>query len=637
MFMTIQSNVKDKILATPSETSKVENAPAEMLRDLDQQMEKRADDGKANVVTDALSRKERVKPRRVRAMAMTIQYGVRGMILAAQSEAFKQENALAERLHGSEMDEAHASRSPVLWAVIGESSFTGPELVLDTTDKVVLIKEKLKAARDRQKSYADKRRKPLEFEVGDRVLLKVSPWKGVELIEIMDREIRNLKRSKIALVKVHWNSKRGPEFTWEREDHKKSKLLGNAMTTAMAITGLDFFPLSRVKSLDLPSGDCDVEKNGKWSCIYAVGSQEYQVVCTRPDIASAGVDMSDGFDRGLQTNVQVFMDFDYAMSRSITVYGLMILGCAGSLKANLQHMEALSITEAGYMTFTEAWKKEIWLKGLLAESGYELSLVAGIATGALVKGGSRSEVPAQVEGAAYRNRVILFCLAIKVLDNKSSWCLGFFDVKNSSIGGFKTSWGSYKLGPGVETGVHRVQVDKGVWFEVELQGAQGDHEMLRGLYNNVQRVKSPNIWVLQTLLAKVRVFPDQFDATKGLLDKAKGNVLGMEIVRDQSGNTLRVSQSRFYNGKLVQTLLEGHSILSLEGSLSGDCDVEKNDVGMLDKFDHGLQTDVQVFVDFDYAMGRSITHMEAMSTTEAGYMTFTEAWKKEIWLKGLLT
>ncbi|GJW60175.1 hypothetical protein Tco_0109510 [Tanacetum coccineum] len=55
----------------------------------------------------------------------------------------------------------------------------GHELVLETTDKVVLIKEKLKAARDRQKSYADKRCKPLEFEVGDQVLLKVSPWKGV--------------------------------------------------------------------------------------------------------------------------------------------------------------------------------------------------------------------------------------------------------------------------------------------------------------------------------------------------------------------------------------------------------------------------------------------------------------------------
>ncbi|GKD08867.1 hypothetical protein Tco_1188552 [Tanacetum coccineum] len=57
-------------------------------------------------------------------------------------------------------------------------------------------------------------------------------------------------------------------------------------------------------------------------------------------------------------------------------------------------------------------------------------------------------------------------------------------------------------------------------------------------------------------------------------DKAKGNVLSMEIIKDQSGNTPRVSQSRFYNGKLVQTLLEGNFILSLEGSLSRDCDVD---------------------------------------------------------------
>ncbi|GKF71638.1 hypothetical protein Tco_0207752 [Tanacetum coccineum] len=59
------------------------------------------------------------------------------------------------------------------------SSLVGPELVHETTDKVVVIKEKLKAARDRQKSYAENRRSPLEFEVGDRVMLKVSPWKGV--------------------------------------------------------------------------------------------------------------------------------------------------------------------------------------------------------------------------------------------------------------------------------------------------------------------------------------------------------------------------------------------------------------------------------------------------------------------------
>ncbi|GKB45677.1 hypothetical protein Tco_0896430, partial [Tanacetum coccineum] len=64
--------------------------------------------------------------------------------------------------------------------------------------------------------------------------------------------------------------------------------------------------------------------------------------------------------------------------------------------------------------------------------------------------------------------------------------------------------------------------------------------------------------------------------TKGLLNEVKGNILGVEIVKGRSGNTLRVSQSRFYNEKLVQTWLEGHSILLLEDGLSGDCDVEKN-------------------------------------------------------------
>ncbi|GKG06887.1 hypothetical protein Tco_0329856, partial [Tanacetum coccineum] len=57
---------------------------------------------------------------------------------------------------------------------------------------------------------------------------------------------------------------------------------------------------------------------------------------------------------------------------------------------------------------------------------------------------------------------------------------------------------------------------------------------------------------------------------------AMGNILGLEIIKDQSGNTQRVSQSRIHNEKLVQTLLKGHSTLSLEDSLSGDCDVEKN-------------------------------------------------------------
>ncbi|GJZ01415.1 putative reverse transcriptase domain-containing protein [Tanacetum coccineum] len=67
----------------------------------------------------------------------------------------------------------------ILWAEVKEGQLIGPEIVQETTEKISQIKDRLKAARDRQKSYADKRRKPLEFSVGDHVLLKVSPWKGV--------------------------------------------------------------------------------------------------------------------------------------------------------------------------------------------------------------------------------------------------------------------------------------------------------------------------------------------------------------------------------------------------------------------------------------------------------------------------
>ncbi|GJX23991.1 putative reverse transcriptase domain-containing protein [Tanacetum coccineum] len=116
------------------------------------------DPSKANVVADALSRKEIVKPKRVRALSMTIQSSIRGKFLAAQNECM----------------------SPVLWAEVGETRLIGLEMVQETTDKVVLIKERLKAARDRQKSYADNRRKLLEFKTGDQ---KVSPWKGVVHVE----------------------------------------------------------------------------------------------------------------------------------------------------------------------------------------------------------------------------------------------------------------------------------------------------------------------------------------------------------------------------------------------------------------------------------------------------------------------
>ncbi|GJR17359.1 putative reverse transcriptase domain-containing protein [Tanacetum coccineum] len=81
--------------------------------------------------------------------------------------------ALFEALYGRKC------RSPVCWAEVGEVQLTGPEIVQETTEKVIQIKQRIQAAHDRQKSYADLKRKPMEFQGGDRVMLKVSPWKGV--------------------------------------------------------------------------------------------------------------------------------------------------------------------------------------------------------------------------------------------------------------------------------------------------------------------------------------------------------------------------------------------------------------------------------------------------------------------------
>nr|GFA63614.1 reverse transcriptase domain-containing protein [Tanacetum cinerariifolium] len=79
-------------------------------------------------------------------------------------------------------------QTPIAWIEVGEGKLLGPEIVQETTDKIVQIKERLKVARDRQKSYAEKRRKPLEFSVGDKVLLKVSPRKGVQSVTSITQE-----------------------------------------------------------------------------------------------------------------------------------------------------------------------------------------------------------------------------------------------------------------------------------------------------------------------------------------------------------------------------------------------------------------------------------------------------------------
>nr|GEU33191.1 hypothetical protein [Tanacetum cinerariifolium] len=121
--------------------------------------------GKANVVANALSKKDRIKPKRVRAMNMTIQSSIKDRILAAQNEA-------SESMQENTIGHEYGLPSPDRWS-------------------------ELKAACDRQKIYADKRRKPLEFSEGDHVQLKVSPWKGV---------VRFGKKGKLAPRQLVWKS-----------------------------------------------------------------------------------------------------------------------------------------------------------------------------------------------------------------------------------------------------------------------------------------------------------------------------------------------------------------------------------------------------------------------------------------------
>nr|GFA98610.1 putative reverse transcriptase domain-containing protein [Tanacetum cinerariifolium] len=226
---------------------------------------------KANIVADALNRKEREPPLRVRALVMTIGLDLPRQILNAQTEARKPENIkeedvggmlvenlrddrenspnqaknasrpgrtfwqrrklnpryvgpfkkyhadepLAVPLDGLHFDDklhfveelveivdrevrrlkrsriplvkatpfealyGRKCRLPVCWIEVGEAQILGPELIQETTEKIVQIKQRMQAARDRQKSYSDLKCKPMEFQVGDKVMLKVSPWKGV--------------------------------------------------------------------------------------------------------------------------------------------------------------------------------------------------------------------------------------------------------------------------------------------------------------------------------------------------------------------------------------------------------------------------------------------------------------------------
>nr|GEZ87377.1 putative reverse transcriptase domain-containing protein [Tanacetum cinerariifolium] len=230
---------------------------------------------KANVVADALSRKQRIKPLRVQTLVMTIgldlpkafqkALGTRldmstAYHLKTDGQSERTIQTLEDMLRACVIDfgkgwerhlplvefsynnSYHASikaaqfealygrkcRSPVCWAEVGDAQLTGPEIIQETAEKIVQIKQRLQAAHDRQKSDANLSRVHSTFHVSN---LKKCPSDEPfaipldelhiddklrfveEPVEIMDREIKRLRQNRILIIKVIWNSKQGLEFT----------------------------------------------------------------------------------------------------------------------------------------------------------------------------------------------------------------------------------------------------------------------------------------------------------------------------------------------------------------------------------------------------------------------------------------
>ncbi|GJS19369.1 putative reverse transcriptase domain-containing protein, partial [Tanacetum coccineum] len=113
-------------------------------------------------------------------LAYAINFG-KGMVKHLPLVEFLYNNSYHASIKVAPFDALYGRKchSPVCWTEVGEAQILGPELIQETTEKIIQIKQRMQAASDRQKSYVDLKRKLMEFQVGDKVMLKVSPWKGV--------------------------------------------------------------------------------------------------------------------------------------------------------------------------------------------------------------------------------------------------------------------------------------------------------------------------------------------------------------------------------------------------------------------------------------------------------------------------
>nr|GEW72394.1 hypothetical protein [Tanacetum cinerariifolium] len=406
---------------------------------------------KANVVADALSHKERIKPLRVRALVMTIGLDLPKQILEAQIEALKPENLknkdvggmirkdipkekLEPRADGTlclndrswltcyeismstayhpEIDgqsertiqtpedmlracvidfgngwvkhlplcefsynSYHASikaapyealygckcRSPMCWAEVEEAQLTGPEMIQETTKKIVLIKQRIQAAQDRQKSYADLKRKPMEFEIWDRVMLKNGFQKG----KIDQTLFIKKQKGDILLVQVYVDD---IIFGSTNKD-----LYGKSAST----------PIDTEKPLlkDPDAEDVDVHTYRSM-----IGSLMY-LTSSRPNIMFAVCAVKRIFrylkgkphlglwyPKDSPFNLVAYSNSDYAgasLDKKSSTGGCQFLGCILiSWQCKKQTVVATSSTEAEYVAVASCCAQVLWIQNQLLDYGY---------------------------------------------------------------------------------------------------------------------------------------------------------------------------------------------------------------------------------------------------------------------------
>nr|GFA95564.1 hypothetical protein [Tanacetum cinerariifolium] len=240
-------------LEAQSEASKNTSTPTKMLKGLDKQLEKKEDGG--------LYLTERIWKSLQQVLGTRLDLST-AYHPETDGQKFSYNNSYHSSIKCAPIEALYGRRSqtPIAWTEVGEGKLLGSEIVQETTNKIVQIKERLKVARDCQKSYANKR----PFEIVERIgpvayqlrlpqeligvhdtfhvlnlkkcLADVNlhvPLNEVKVddklhfveepIEILDHGVKKHKQRWIPIVKVRWNSRRGPEFTWEREDEMKRK------------------------------------------------------------------------------------------------------------------------------------------------------------------------------------------------------------------------------------------------------------------------------------------------------------------------------------------------------------------------------------------------------------------------------